>query len=599
MTTMINKPCSRYAERWRGIAGAPLTVFRRKALAVTLSVSALWIVSDIGDERSAHAQTSSSVAESTAAAGAAKQVDQKAEPKGGPGLKADLGYRRLFANDTNSTYYKIDFQGRTLTTHGTAFSDASSYTSFPTFSNDDPALQLKIERGVTKASGPLADYLQLTNLPGIRGIRGVVQGYGTLDDLSSLGFVIGIERRPISARIRSVPNFLTVGLQSGTQPVSSTSASAAAGTEGNTGNNHRDVGIFAFRQYAGYSPLTLYSDFRKRVRKLATDLPANTVITLNDFYPRVQQGDDTVLDALPDAAAAAEEDPTKADALRKVIAEDLAALTPEDRKTLVGDFVLAAPFSLANFAGASTDAGNAIIRRLPATGGSEQQQALPNAVEKAANPPAGARIGDWRSSPDKAVAAASAFVGRGGIALDSKTGAGADKNMSDASKEEKATYLSNRRRYVKETLKITDAKILAAIDRLLTVAYQQDNSSDKDALLIAANRVLLVSSIPELATFGNVARGLKPTLLNMYAHPDRAPFILLAENTGQYYFSGDDGNSVKSRLNSLFAASLTVYANPSGDQRSYVRLRYENGRNRAAPTIYLNQITVAAGLEFK
>ena len=45
--------------------------------------------------------------------------------------------------------------------------------------------------------------------------------------------------------------------------------------------------------------------------------------------------------------------------------------------------------------------------------------------------------------------------------------------------------------------------------------------------------------------------------------------------------------------------TATVYADAGAERRTFRRFRFEDGRNRAAPMVYPNQLTDTVGLEFE
>lgn len=484
-----------------------------------------------------------------------KGLDEKSHPLGGPGLKVDAGYRRLFGEKEDSTYLHVDLLGKTLTNQGKAFTDIQGFKGFPQFHNDTPQLRLAIERGVAQTDGPLANYLQLGKLPRFEGLRVLVAGYGTLEQSSSLGFSAGVETIPFFLRIPKVPNFAAIGLQFGTQPVT-------RGTGDDERTVQRDVGVFAYRQFTAYNPLDRYSDFRTHVLAFANALPDSAPVSIADFYRGVLSGDVSVLSSLATDEAAG---------------KALDALSDEERKTLVQDLRYGAVFTVSE-----------IRQSAPATVGADIRRQL-------ANPPAGSTLAvlkqefgilaavdpaitGWTQDDAKTLLVAERFVTGGGPALQTSAG--------------------EAKKYITNTLKPPLTPGITVANQLIDLAFEDGQSaSQRIAMLTVANRLLLEAIFPQVATYGTTVTGVKKTLQNMYVHKDRSSFVLLMENTGHYYLAGDDGNGMRSRLNHLFAATGTYYFNPGAGQRNFLRLRYESGRNRADPKPYNNQLTATLGFE--
>lgn len=499
-----------------------------------------------------------------AEAGKAKAPDQKANPLGGIGLKVDAGYRYLGKGNRDTTYYRIDFQGATLASRGDSFTDAEGFTAFKPIREDEPALRFTLERGPTDIEGTLANFLERTKFSGVRNLRGVVQGYGALDGSSAPGFSLGLESLPISATIPDVPNFLTLGVQLGTNQVAT-----GTGTERNT--RQSDVGVFAYRQFIAYAPLNQYSDLREKARAVADGLPKDNPVVIPDFYAKVIAGDASWFDAL---SGLFENTPEG----RKAQAA-LEGLTDDQKKEITGDLHVTVPFLASDLKGLPLETADTVRERLIRTGATEPEKAFGTHFDTlAAIPPA---IANWRTVPADTRRVLTRFIVSGGLVLNS------------------AETVEQAKQYVRDGMKIAQpAQSLSDIDAVITLAYKQGKASDKKALLAAANRIILQTQVPEVANYGVQVNGLKPVLLRLYNFKDRSSSVLLVENTGQYYFAGDDGNNDNSRLNHLVAATMTFYVNPGADKRNFLRLRYENGRNRATPEVYLNQAMATVGIEF-
>ncbi len=82
---------------------------------------------------------------------------------------------------------------------------------------------------------------------------------------------------------------------------------------------------------------------------------------------------------------------------------------------------------------------------------------------------------------------------------------------------------------------------------------------------------------------------------NLYKSPDRPTTMLWLEGSGWYSATGALENR---RLNNLITVTFTRYLNPATDNPMWIRLRYENGRARAAPTVARNFLAVLVGGEF-
>ncbi len=497
-------------------------------------------------------------------AGKAKTPDQKANPLGGAGLKVDAGYRYASTGKRDTTYYKIDFQGTTLADRGTAFTDAERYASFKSVRNDEPALKLNLERGAANVEGPFANFLQRTQFPGVRSLRGVVQGYGSFDGSSAPGFVLGVETLPLSASLPAVPNFLTLGVQFGTNQVAT-----STGTERKT--QQSDIGVLAYRQFFAYAPLNRYSDLRENARAIANGLPDDKTTLVPEFYVKVIQGDTTWFDSIEPAFDTGTETGKKAKA-------SFERLTEDQKKEITRDLRVSIPFLASDLKGMPLETANALREQLVGT--SPTETVLARQFDTLATiPPA---IANWRTDAADTRRMLNRFLVSGGIVL----------NSDDRTE-------AQTKAFVRDDLKVTEpARLLTSVDSVIALAYKQTKASDKQALLTVANRLILQSLFPEVANYGVQVAGLRPTLLRLYELKDRSASVLLVENTGQYYFAGDDGNRASSRLNHLFSATATIYRNPGAEKRNYLRLRYESGRNRAAPEIYLNQAIAAVGIEF-
>lgn len=74
--------------------------------------------------------------------------------------------------------------------------------------------------------------------------------------------------------------------------------------------------------------------------------------------------------------------------------------------------------------------------------------------------------------------------------------------------------------------------------------------------------------------------------------------LLYIESTGWYTLTDDLGGANK-RFNNLFAFTLEHYLRPSEENGPFLRLRYENGRERAAPTAPKNQVILSVGVWLK
>jgi hypothetical protein len=482
--------------------------------------------------------------------GAKKGLDDKASAQDGPGLKIELGYRRTFGNDKDTTFYKIALFGETLTEKGKAFTDAQGFTEAVKFRNDAPKLQLTIDRGVPELDGPLTKYLQLGNLPRTEAVRIVAQGYGTLGGESPLGFAVGVETLPLFVPIPSVPNYITIGVQGGTQPL--------GGTTANPTSQQDDVGVVAYRQFLAYAPLNRFSQFRANVRAFAKALPDNVNVSLSDFYRGVIEGKGEILQSLattPDAQKALEK------------------LSDAERKALVEDLRFAAPFSVGKIP-APDSVGETVRKALASASTGTPLAKIKAEFDKVAAIPVPRPLPNWTMDDKEALMVAERFVASGGMS-----------NAADLNEAKKF---------------LTDMGLPSlnpAIAGLVEIAFKQTVPNKKKAFLVVANRLFLESALTEIAAHGVVTSGMKDTLENLYTYKDRSSFVFLVENTGQYYFAGEDGNGSKSRLNHLFAGTATFYVNPEAQSRGFLRFRYENGRDRAAPTVYLNQLTITVGIE--
>ncbi len=80
------------------------------------------------------------------------------------------------------------------------------------------------------------------------------------------------------------------------------------------------------------------------------------------------------------------------------------------------------------------------------------------------------------------------------------------------------------------------------------------------------------------------------------SYTTRPGFAAWLESSAWYALSHDSGTSA--RFNNILAATLTYWINPRDDSPYWLRVRYESGRERAAPTVNLNQILFFIGRNF-
>ncbi len=438
----------------------------------------------------------------------------------GYGLNVALAYRRMMSIRRDSSYINVSFQGQTLVNKGTELTDATGYDTFKAIRNDTPSIQFNIAQAPTNVTGVLASLLKVTTIPGNalgKNIRGVVQGYGTLDNTASLGIAAGLESTPISFKLPEVPTYLILGVQGGTQPKTATSASTG-------------VGVLAYRCYIAYAPLNAYSDDRKAILNyLKTDngekllvLQPN-IIKLSEFDAKIDS-----------------------------------SLSPVAQKWLTsflskwGDLAWV-PNSI------GTDASS-IITSIQSHGAAFWQNwplSHPSSIP-----------------PDKLPEYLRGFIGNFGCVGVSK--------MKDSSAEKVKNFISEFH---------LDTPTQNSIEELVGKAYASTSAADKQQLLKYASLRIIQAIAPAFKP-GNLA-----IAECAFAQHDRSSFVLSIEPTGQYYLAGDSVNG-RDRLNALIAATATYYFNPGAANRTSLRLRYENGRDRAAPKTYLNQLTLGMALEF-
>jgi hypothetical protein len=79
--------------------------------------------------------------------------------------------------------------------------------------------------------------------------------------------------------------------------------------------------------------------------------------------------------------------------------------------------------------------------------------------------------------------------------------------------------------------------------------------------------------------------------------PDRPTCAISVEDSIQWAAAGGTW-AAGTRLQNIAAGTLTWWPVPREPTKYWVRLRYENGRERSEPTSYLNQVTFTGGVQF-
>ena len=84
------------------------------------------------------------------------------------------------------------------------------------------------------------------------------------------------------------------------------------------------------------------------------------------------------------------------------------------------------------------------------------------------------------------------------------------------------------------------------------------------------------------------------------SHADRPSYAVWIDSAGFYSLTGRiDGTTSPARFNNLLGATLKVWLDPKSENETWLQIRYENGRDRAAPTVYKNTLYFIVGLTFK
>lgn len=88
---------------------------------------------------------------------------------------------------------------------------------------------------------------------------------------------------------------------------------------------------------------------------------------------------------------------------------------------------------------------------------------------------------------------------------------------------------------------------------------------------------------------------IKGIVKNYRTQKDRPSVALYLENSGWWTITDPTAGR---RFNNLFAATATYWMNPASDKPTFLRLRYENGRERGAPTVKKNMLLMTVGMYF-
>lgn len=83
------------------------------------------------------------------------------------------------------------------------------------------------------------------------------------------------------------------------------------------------------------------------------------------------------------------------------------------------------------------------------------------------------------------------------------------------------------------------------------------------------------------------------------SHMDRPSYAIWIDSSAWYDLTGRiDATTAPARFNNLFGATLKIWLNPKGESENWLQVRYENGRDRSAPTINKNAVYFSIGTSF-
>jgi len=134
--------------------------------------------------------------------------------------------------------------------------------------------------------------------------------------------------------------------------------------------------------------------------------------------------------------------------------------------------------------------------------------------------------------------------------------------------------------------------------KLKTYADSIDRSS-KDQALISIRFLVRNISSTKIDTKDKWESALKDYVATRYStvHLTQSTIEAWIDSTGWYQFTGPSTNN--NRFSNLMSANLRYYLTPNkGANSSWILLRYENGIERATPTVYNDYLTLSTGFAF-
>ena len=494
--------------------------------------------------------------------------------------------------------------------HGTAITDATLTLTGPTAPSKPAAdsydFLFRLERGVGKFDGPVANALKVTDLsiPALSQLRGAIQAYGSLDT-RKIDVAAGLETRGLHFLPPTVPipHFVILGLQAGTQSAATDASGTTTGTEKTS-----DVGMGTYRAFFGFNGGSVKS-------KLTENAEAKALTLVHDVSG-IGAGDFAALrtgiykKTLPSEFPISQINVNILELPNIITIDDASAGTAQSMPEVrLNEFVtdLRTPIAAPDKVDKETirqalDDEMERTTTSPGEGGND----LNVPPTKRLAPARRAVVRAYKVSDPVAPGVKDAFLGLFQLFL--------SKQMSSLSLVQKADVP----KYFKGAFKVDPAN--PRIARMIAVAQLQDIADDapsyqKEAEWEYAIRLLLEYAFERTGADGAVTRasirGLsnRPTIdppvwqnkvskyiSNLYGIQDRYHHQLWLEGAGQYYFFDDSGNQVN-RFNNIFAATYTFYFNPAEEKREWFRLRFDNGRDRSQPDKYRNYVTATVGLD--
>lgn len=616
---------------------------------------AAWLVLCAMASASLAQDTATNTTSPKSVAAASKQRATDAQQ--GNGFQIDAGYRSLLRGGDNGTYYYLlRYNGEILKQKNQPFEeniDLSGPVVPAAPQADTYDLSLRIERGVGEYDGPLADVLRVTDLrvPGIGGLRGAIQAYGTLNP-ARIDVAVGLETRSyhlselgIDQRRLGVANFLIFGVQNRLQTRSTNDAQSAGG--GSSGNARgQEANFLTYRAFFGKTLGMVRSDALTQSQiALKEDFAAKIVPTtgspktFGQFRTLYYGGQLKPKDDRSAGSKAAYEarlvgapnflllpnsiNPITGQAGPKEV--DVQALLRDLRNARTGmTFTDRMHTKLRSYFGLDAPADPLAPRRARerGRGPAGNPSILPSrnlsesrAIVQAYDPNSGAPTQAISESVSRLL---TEFLTKEGFqelvgTVPNETIKLAKDVLSDLGLSTTDVTLSDAdKAFAQRILEIATGRDLP--NSIAQAGVDKAEALDSERTF--ANRLLLervfpsITGLPDVDTNGLLAEGGLPADASVWIGkidtyiadatqlPDRPRAMLWFEGAGQYYLSGDPGNNADDQMNNIAAVTLTNYFNPGADKRNWIRLRWENGRDRTSPNQYRNQLTTTLGFEF-